>query len=144
MKDQPRLVIRSASEPGHLEGIDHQTTAHIFAERPAHELAAEQIDEHCQKQPTLICSDERDISNPHRVRCGHAEVATQQVRCNRQTMSAVRGRGPEATLAACPNAVPLHQPLHPLFAYADAPAAQLSPYPWPSVSARFSANTARM
>ena len=39
----------------------------------------------------------------------------------------------ETALAACPNAMPRHQPLHPLFAYADAPVAQFSPNAWPPV-----------
>src|SRR5580698_9325072 len=61
------------------------------------------------------------------------EVAIQQVGRNRQTMSTVRGRDPETALAACPYAMPLHQPLHPLFAYADAPVAQFLPNARPPV-----------
>src|SRR6202041_3729571 len=83
--------------------------------------------------PALIGGNEGDISNPQRVRCGRMEVAIEQVGCNRQTMSAGRGRDPETALAACPNAMPLHQPLHPLFAYAAAPVAQFSPNARPPV-----------
>ena len=48
-------------------------------------------------------------------------------------MSAVRGRDPEAALAARPNAVLLHQPLHPLLAHANALGPQLPPDPRPAI-----------
>jgi hypothetical protein len=49
------------------------------------------------------------------------EVAIQQVRCNRQTMSTVCGRDPESALAAGPNAMPLHQPCRELQRFHRAP-----------------------
>jgi hypothetical protein len=46
---------------------------------------------------------------------------------------AVRGRDPETALAAGPDAIPLHQTLHPQLAYMDAPSPQLPPDTRPAV-----------
>jgi hypothetical protein len=56
-----------------------------------------------------------DISSQYRVRCGHMEVAIEQVESYRQAMPPGRGCSSNTALAAFANAVPLHQPLHPQF-----------------------------
>src|SRR5665811_2147267 len=133
MKNQPCLAARTAAEPGHLEGVDHELTPHVFSERPAHHLAVEQINDHRQKQPSFVGRNVGNVANPYLVGLGHGEVAIQEVRSNRQAVSAVRGRDPETALAAGANAVLLHQPLHPLLAHANALSPQLPPDPRPAV-----------
>src|ERR1039458_8982443 len=133
MKNQPCLAARTAAAPGHLEGVDDERTPHVFSHRPAHHLAVEQIHDHRQKQPSFVGRDVGKVGDPYLVGLGHSEVAIQEVRSNRQTVSAVRGRDPETALAAGANAVLLHQPLHPLLAHANALSPQLPPDPRPAV-----------
>src|ERR1035437_5850223 len=74
-----------------------------------------------------------NVADPYLVGLGHGEVAIQQVRHNRQAMSAVCGRDPETALAAGANAVLLHQLLYPLLAHANALSPQLPPDPRPAI-----------
>src|ERR1039458_7893137 len=133
MKNQPCLAARTAAAPGHLEGVDDERTPHVFSQGPAPHLAVEQIHDHRQKQPSFVGRDVGKVGDPYLVGLGHSEVAIQEVRSNRQTVSAVRGRDPETALAAGANAVLLHQPLHPLLAHANALSPQLPPDPRPAV-----------
>ena len=133
MKHQLCLATRTAAEPSHLEGVDYELTPHVFSERPADHLAVEQVQDHRQKQPSLVGRDVSNVSDPYLVGLGHGEVAIQQVRHNRQAMSAVCGRDPETALAAGANAVLLHQLLYPLLAHANALSPQLPPDPRPAI-----------
>ena len=108
---------------------------HVRPHRPAHHLAAEQVDHHGQKQPAFLGGDIRDVARPRLVGRGRGEVAVQQVRRDRQIVPAVGGHHPEAPLAAGTNAVLLHQPLHPLLAHANAALDQLPPDARPPVGA---------
>src|ERR1019366_8696740 len=116
-KNQLGLATRMAAEPSHLEGVDYELTPHIFSERPADHLAVEQVQDRGQKQPSLVGRDVSNVAGPYLVGLGHGEVAIQQLRHNRQAMSAVRGRDPETALAAGANAL----------------SPQLSPDPRPAV-----------
>ncbi len=53
VEDQPRQLGWIASQPGHLQRIEHQVAPHIRLHRPAHHFAAKQIDHHCEKQPAF-------------------------------------------------------------------------------------------
>src|ERR1039457_2481031 len=133
MKNQPGLATRMAAEPSHLEGVDYELTPHVFSQRPTHHLAVEQGQDHRQKQPSFVGRDVSNVAEPYLVGLSPGEVTIQQVRYNRQAMSAVRGRDPETALAAGANTVLLHQPLYPLLAHANALRPQLSPDPRPAV-----------
>ena len=58
------------STPGCLPGwrlnqamrIDDDVRRHVFAQRPAHHLAAEQVDHHGQVKPALISGNVRDVT----------------------------------------------------------------------------------
>ncbi len=126
---------RTALKQAHLQRVDDQAAMHVRPHRPAHHLAAEQVDHHGQEQPAFLGGDIRDVTRPRLVGRGRSEVAVQQVGRDRQIVPAVGGHHPEAPLAAGTNAVLLHQPLHPLLAYADAALHQLPPDPRPAVGA---------
>src|ERR1035437_1594709 len=133
MKNQPYLAARTAAEPGHLEGVDYELTPHVFSQRPAHYLAVEQVNDHGQKQPSFVGRNVGKVAHPYLVGFAHGEVAIQEVRRNRQAVSAVRGRDPKTALAAGSNAVLWLQPLPPLLAHANALSPQLPPDPRPAV-----------
>src|SRR5450756_660369 len=54
MKYLSRISVGTAPEPGHLQRIHDQVAAHLRLHRPAHHPAAEQVDDHGQKQPALM------------------------------------------------------------------------------------------
>jgi hypothetical protein len=100
----------------HLQRIDDQTAMHIRPHRPAHHLAAKQVDHHRQEKPTLFGGNVRHVPGPGLVGPGWSEVAIQQVRRDRQIMPAVGRHHPETPLAASTDAVLLHESLNPLLA----------------------------
>ena len=53
-----------ALEPGHAQRVDDDVRRHVAPQRPTHHLAAEQVNHHGQKQPTLISGDVRDVTDP--------------------------------------------------------------------------------
>jgi hypothetical protein len=99
--------------------------------RPAHHLAAEQIDDHRQEQPAFLGGDVGDFPSPGLVGPGGGEVAVQQIRCHRQIMPASGGH-PETPLGACTDAEFLHQPLDTLLAHPNAALHQFPPDPRPA------------
>src|SRR5438046_1986974 len=128
-------LLRTAPKRAHPQRIRDQAAMQVRPHRPAHHLAAEQIDHHRQEQPAFLGGDIRDVTCPGLVGPDRSEVAVQQVRRDRQVMPAVGGHHPEAPLAASTNAVLLHQPLHPLLAHANAALDQLPPDARPTVGA---------
>src|SRR5450755_356293 len=54
MEDMSSLFVWAAPQAGHLQRIDDQIAAHLRLHRPAHHTAAEQVDDHGQKQPALV------------------------------------------------------------------------------------------
>jgi len=134
VKDQPGLLGGAALEPGHAHGIDDDVARHVFAQRPAHHLAAEQVDHHGQKEPALVGGDVGNIARPDLVRLAYGELPIEQIGRDRQVVVAV-GRDLESTLAASADAVKLHELLHPVLADPDAACEQLFPDPRPAVAA---------
>lgn len=78
--------------------------------------------------------DVGDVAGPHAIWRFGREVSAQQVRGHRQAVLAVGGEH-EFPLAPGPDAVQLHQALHPVFAHPHAPEQELPPYPGPAVLA---------
>ena len=62
VEDQTRALARMALEPGHTQRIDDDVPRHVRAQRPAHHLAAEQVDHHGQEQPAFVGGDVGDVS----------------------------------------------------------------------------------
>lgn len=101
---------------------------------PPDDLAAIQVENNRQIQPTLFGLDIGDVASPHRIRLHWLEVAIEQVRHNRQVMLVVRG-GNKFTFPPRFDAVPLHEPLDTFFTYLDAVCPQLFPDSRPAVFA---------
>jgi len=125
MKDRTGHSIWTAPQPGHLQSVDDQVTPHIGLHRPTHYTAAEQIDDYGQKQQPS--SARMYVTSPASL-LGAAGVKLRFSRFGAiGRSSAVGGRDAEAPLAASPDAMLLHQPLHTLLAYTNALSPQLPP-----------------
>ncbi len=111
-----------APEPRHGQGIGDDVRGHARFDRPADDLAVEQIEDDGQVQPALAGLDVRDIPRPDSIRRLGCEVTRQQIRRDGQRMPGVRRRL-ESSLVACPDAVLAHESFHP--PQADAMAAPL-------------------
>jgi len=109
--DEPRTWTLALDRHG--QGGDGQLLAHVIAHRPAHYLAAEQIEDGGQVQPPLIGRDVGDVRQPNLIRPGGQEGLVEQIVGNRQAMIAVGGDDPEAALGHRSNAMAMHQPLDP-------------------------------
>ena len=134
VKQQPLLPVGTTTVPSHLKSVSDQLTAYLLLQRPAHYLTAEQVQHHGQKQPAFTGGDVGDIVHPRLVGSG-GELAIQHIVSHRKAMPAVSGLDPKATLAPSRDAVLLHQLLHALLADPEALPLQLSPDPWPTISA---------
>ena len=88
VEDQSRR--RVPSEPFHLQNIRHQTTLHMRLHAPAQHLAAEQVNNSSQVQPTLVGGDIRDITRLDLIGSFHGEVVLHQIRGNGQLVLTVR------------------------------------------------------
>jgi len=134
MEDQPGLLARMSLEPRHAQRIDDDVARHVLPQRPAHHLAAKQVDHHGQEQPALVGSDVRDVARPHLVGLAHDELTIEQVGRDRQIVIAVGG-DLEAPLALGTNAVQLHEFLHSLLADSNSACEQLFPDAGPAIAA---------
>ena len=74
-KQHPSVLARVALEPGHAQRDDDEVRRHVAPQRPAHHLAAEQVNHYGQKQSDLISRDMHDVADPDFVGLGHAELA---------------------------------------------------------------------
>ena len=119
---QPRG--RLPAEPGHGQRIGHDVRRHARFQRPADDLAVEQIQHDGQVEPAFIGPQVGDVGRPDLIRCGRGEVPLQQVLGHRQGVLGV-GRDLVAALVAGPDAVLAHQPLHPFLAGREAACTQL-------------------
>ena len=130
VEDQSRH--RVASEPCHLQSIRHKAALHVRLHTPAHHLAAEQVNNSSQVQPTLIGGDTRDITRLDLIGSFHGEVVLYQIRGDGQMVLTVRG---DDKLAFAPgtDAVQLHEPTYPLPAHAMTTCDQFLPHFWPAV-----------
>ncbi len=111
--DEPRRW--PSAEPCHRQRIGHDVGRHARLDRPAHDLAVEEIQNDRQVQPAFIGPDVREIGAPSLVRRRRLEVSVEQIRRHRQRMPGIC-RCLVAPLVPSPDAVLAHQPLNPLLA----------------------------
>lgn len=96
----------------------------MIAHGPADDLSAEEVHDGCQIQPPLCGRDVGDISEPDPVWGGSREVARDQVRCDRQVVTAVGGAHTARPCHDGADTVPVHQPFDPATAGATTLPAQ--------------------
>src|SRR6201997_482886 len=92
----------------------------MICHRPADDLAAVEIHDRSQIEPALIGLDIGDVGEPDPVRRGGDEVAFEQVRGDREVVTAVGGAHPSWPCRDGPDTVVAHQSL-------DATAARPAP-----------------
>src|SRR5256886_5783237 len=83
----------------------------MIAHRPADDLSAVQIHHGGQIEPALIGLDVGDVGEPNPVRRGGYEVALEQIRGNREVVTAVGGAYPSWPRHDGPDTVAAHQSL---------------------------------
>src|SRR4030081_3254991 len=83
----------------------------MIAHRPADDLAAVQVHDGGQIEPSLIGLDVGDVGEPDPVRRGGSEVAVEQVRGDRKVVTAIGGPHPAWPRHDGPDTVMAHQPL---------------------------------
>src|SRR5210317_271403 len=89
MKHKP--FARTPSPDRSLQCDNHHFMAQRAAQRPTDNHTREQIDDHCQVQPTGSGRQIRDIRYPHPVRSLGRKVSFKQIRCHREFMFAIGG-----------------------------------------------------
>lgn len=141
VQDQPRLGM--PAEPRHEQCIEHQLGFHTRLHRPAHHLAAEQIDHDGQVQPAFVSGNVGDVAGPRAIGRRRLEVAPQQALGHRQAVVAVGG-GLVLALGARLDAVLLHQLARALVAHTHTARQQLLPHARPAVLALGLGMPARM
>src|SRR3977135_117728 len=105
---------------GHRQGRQWQFGAQMIRHRPAGDLAAVEVHDRGQIKPALISLDVGDVGEPDSVRRGSDEVALDQVRGDREIVTAVGGAHPSVARADGPDSWATHQSL-------DATAARPAP-----------------
>src|SRR4051794_15117790 len=85
--------------------------------RPAGDLAAVQVHDRSQIEPSLIGLDVGDVGEPDPVRCSGDKVPIEQVRGDREIVMAVGSTHPSWPRHNGANAVMAHQPLDPAAAH---------------------------
>src|ERR1700751_6031459 len=83
----------------------------MIRHRPADDLAAIKVHDRGQIEPALISLDVGDVGEPDPVRRGGDEVALEQVRDDREVVTAVGGAHPSWPRPDGPAAVAAHQSL---------------------------------
>src|SRR6201981_3785591 len=83
----------------------------MICHRPADDLAAVEIHDRSQIKPALIGLDVGDVGEPDPVRRGGDEVALEQVRGDREIVTAVGGAHPSWPRHDSPDTVAAHQSL---------------------------------
>src|SRR5258707_14445143 len=81
----------------------------MIAHRPADDLAAVQVHDGGQIEPALIGLDVGDVGEPDPVRRGDGEVPIEQVRRDREVVTAVAGAQPPWPRHDGPDTVTTHQ-----------------------------------
>lgn len=107
---------------------------HVIAHRPADDLAAEEVDDGRQIQPTLSSRNVGDIGEPDPVRRCGGKVAIDEVRRDRQAMTAVGGPNPARRSHDGADTVPMHQAFDPATAGATSPHPQYGVDPWAAIA----------
>src|SRR5450759_4340526 len=131
MKDQ--TVRGLSTEPGHAQCVDNQLPGHALAHREADHLAAEQVDDDREIEPSFLCPHIGDVAGPDPIRRLDVKPTLQQVRRDGKAMRTVRRRL-ELALATRLNPVGLHQLAHALLAGLNATRRKLTPDTWPAIS----------
>ena len=134
MEDQPRLLARMPLELRHAQHVDADVARHIGPQRPAHHLAAEEVDYDGEKQPAFIGGDVGGVAPLDLVGVSYIELPIKQIEHKRKVVLAV-GRDLEPALALGPDAVQLHELLHSVLAHSNAACEQFFPSAWPAVAA---------
>src|ERR1700733_8040788 len=83
----------------------------MIRRRPADDLAAVEVHDRGQIKPALISLDVGDVGEPDPVRRGGDEVALEQVRGDREVVTAVGGAHPSWPRHDGPDTVVAHQSL---------------------------------
>ena len=84
--DQTRR--RTPTEPSHRQCIEHDVSRHPGFDRPADNLAVEQIEDNSQVEPALVGRDIADIREPDPVGHHGMEAPLQKVRGNAELVTA--------------------------------------------------------
>ena len=100
---------RTPPEPGHGQCIGHDIRRHARFQRPADNLAVEQVEHDGQIQPAFIGRQVGDVRGPDLIWRRRREVSGQQVLCHRQAVLRVR-RDLVAPLVPGADPVVAHQP----------------------------------
>ena len=116
--------VRSALLDGHVEGIEHELGAQVPGHRPAHDPAAEHVEDDGQVQESRQGRHVGDVSHPQPVRGVGVELALHQVRHRAGLGVAACGARPLAP-AHAGQARLAHHPSHPLAAHRRALLGQL-------------------
>ncbi len=128
------------AEPGHGQRVCHDVGRHARFQRPAHNLAIEQIENNGQIQPAFIRPQIGDVRRPDLIRRGRRKVSIQQIARYRQAVFRVR-RHLVAPLVTSINAVLTHQPFHAFLTGREAARSQFSNHTRATVGAfEFSMN----
>ena len=104
---------RSLPLGGHHQGGRCQLGPHMIAHGPTNALAGGGIEYGGQVEPALAGGQVGDVRQPDRVGQGSREELLQEVRCDRQIVTAVGRAGPEPTPCQSPDALTAHEALHP-------------------------------
>jgi hypothetical protein len=131
--DQPGL--RSPTLQGHDQGIDAQPRPQVIRHRPADDLTGRQILNHSQVEPALVGGKVADVGQPDRVRPVGGEVPVEQVRRDREVVSAVRRPRRPPAAPPCLQAHLAHQPRDAPAGVVVPPAAELGVDPRSTVDA---------
>ena len=107
---------RAALFDGHAEGIEHEFGAQVPGHRPAHDSAAEHVEDDGQVQESRQGRHVGDVSHPQPVRGVGVELTLHQVRCRAGLGVAACGARPLAP-AHAGQARLAHHPSHPLAAH---------------------------
>src|ERR1700726_1928283 len=83
----------------------------MIRHRPADDLAAVEVHDRGQIEPSLIGLDVGDVGEPDPVRRGGDEVALEQVRGDREVVAAIGGAHPSWPRHDGPDTVEAHQSL---------------------------------
>lgn len=95
----------------HPQRRQRQLGAQMIRHRPADDLAAVEVHDRGQIEPALISLDIGDVGEPDVVRRGGDEVALEQVRRDREIVTAVGDAHPSRPRHDGSDTVTTHQPL---------------------------------
>src|SRR5204863_2070863 len=97
---------------GHPQGCQRKLSAQMIAHGPADDPTAVQVHDGGEVEPALIGLDVGDVGEPYLIWCGSGEAALQQVRGDRQVVTAISRLHPSWPGHDGANAVSAHQSLN--------------------------------